>query len=58
MPSSCAHMNPPRNPTPLSLSDWQSWVADGIGRVHHGVLCIAGPEITPKEWAARYVTSH
>ena len=42
----------------IRLSDWQSWVADGIGRVHQGVLCITGSEITPDEWAARYVTEH
>ena len=40
----------------IHLSDWQSWVADGIVRVHQGVLCVACPEITPDEWAARYVT--
>ena len=42
----------------IRLSDWQSWVADGIGTIHQGVLCIAGPEITPDEWVARYVTEH
>ena len=49
----------PEGPSPdIRLSDWQSWVADGIGTVHQGVLCIAGTEITPDEWAARYVTEH
>ena len=42
----------------IRLQDWQAWVADGIGRVQFGVLCIARPETTADEWAARFVTPH
>ena len=41
-----------------SLAEWQAWIADGLGTVRHGVLCVVGHELTPEEWADRHVTPH
>ncbi|WP_206778087.1 hypothetical protein, partial [Escherichia coli] len=38
---------PPGVGPDIHVEDWQAWVADGLGLVPHGVLCVPGPELSP-----------
>lgn len=49
---------PPSVGPNIHVEDWQAWVADGLGIVTNGVLCVTGPEMSADEWAARHVTEH
>ncbi|MCJ2133792.1 hypothetical protein MKK69_06870, partial [Methylobacterium sp. J-026] len=41
-----------------ALTNWQRWAAQGKATVNNGVLCLTGPELSPDEWAAQFVTEH
>jgi hypothetical protein len=49
---------PPGVGPDIHVEDWQAWIADGLGIVTNGVLCVTGLELTAIEWAARHVSEH
>ncbi|MCJ2109131.1 hypothetical protein MKK70_27925 [Methylobacterium sp. E-041] len=42
---------PPGIGPDIHVEDGRAWVADGLGIVTNGVLCVTGPELSADEWA-------
>ncbi|MCJ2078881.1 hypothetical protein MKK68_25140 [Methylobacterium sp. E-016] len=53
LPQRSSPIAPPGVGPDILVEDWQAWIADGLGIVTNGVLCITGPELTADEWTTR-----